>query len=126
MQTKECCKQSYVHKKLGVIKSSSLSKIEHSSKLQSLSPSYLLASNRNNGDQKLRILVFFSCFVECGLMCFGDGRRGSSQGCVLGILIMVVLESWMIFLNLCFYLTLSCLNLLVWKTGKEVISLAYY
>lgn len=115
MQTKECCKQSYVHKKLGIIKSLSLSKIEHSGKLPSLSPSYRLASNRNNGDQKLRILLLFSCFLECGVMWFGDGRRGSSQGCVLAILIMVVL----IFLNLCFYLTLSGLNLLAWKTGKE-------
>lgn len=32
------------------------------------SPSYFLASNRNNGNQKLRILLLVSCFVECGLM----------------------------------------------------------
>lgn len=29
------------------------------------SPSYFLASNGNNGDQKLRILLLVSCFVEC-------------------------------------------------------------
>lgn len=35
---------------------------------ENTSPSYFLASNRNNGDQKLRILLLVPCFVGCGLM----------------------------------------------------------
>lgn len=35
---------------------------------ENTSPSYFLASNRNNGDQKLRISLFVSCFVECNVV----------------------------------------------------------
>lgn len=43
---------------------------------ENTSPSYFLASDRNNGDQKLRILLLISCFVECGLM-MGEGKADS-------------------------------------------------
>lgn len=44
---------------------------------ENTSPSYFLASNKNNGDQKLRISLLVSCFVECGLM-MGEGGAVSN------------------------------------------------